>query len=510
MTAQQLQTLQAELEARDKALKAQADALHDATKTAAELDAEIKKLKAEVAQAKKQNEAVPDTHDYSEAETRDFFIDLLLREAGWPLTKTEDREYPVEGMPNNQGKGFVDYVLWGDNGLPLAVVEAKRTKKDPRIGQQQAKLYADCLEAKFRQRPLIFYTNGYETWLWDDLNYPPRPVQGFYKKDELELLIQRRTSRKPLAQAKINTAIVERPYQQLAIRDITASLEKHQRKALVVMATGAGKTRTVIALCDLLQRCNWVKRVLFLADRVALVNQAANAFKAHLPGSTPVNLVMEKEDTSSRVFLSTYPTMMGLIDDVKTGARRFGVGHFDLVVIDEAHRSVYQKYGAIFTYFDSLLVGLTATPKSEVDKNTYTLFDLESGVPTFAYELDEAVRDGYLVPPRPVSVPLKFQREGIKYDDLSEEEKEEWEEKDWDEEGEIPSEIDAGAVNKWLFNADTVDKVLAGPDDARPESGRRRPARQDHRLRQKPPARRSSFRSASTRTTRTSRAALPA
>ena len=184
MTAQQLQTLQAELDARDKALKAQADALHDATRTAAQLDAEIKTLKAEVAQAKKLNEAVPDTHDYSEAETRDFFIDLLLREAGWPLTKTEDREYPVDGMPNNQGKGFVDYVLWGDNGLPLAVVEAKRTKKDPRIGQQQAKLYADCLQANFGQRPLIFYTNGYETWLWDDRMYPPRPVQGFYKKDE--------------------------------------------------------------------------------------------------------------------------------------------------------------------------------------------------------------------------------------------------------------------------------------------------------------------------------------
>ena len=295
MTQQQVQTLQAELEKRDKELKAQADALHASTKTAAELDAEIAKLKAEVAQAKKQNEAVPDTHDYSEAQTRDFFIDLLLREAGWLLLHPEDREYPVDGMPNVQGKGFVDYVLWGDNGLPLAVVEAKRTKKDPRIGQQQAKLYADCLEKKFGQRPLIFYTNGYETWLWDDLNYPPRPVQGFYKKDELELLVQRRTSRKPLAQATINTAIVERPYQQLSIRDITASLEKQQRKALVVMATGAGKTRTVIALCDLLQRCNTVKRVLFLADRVALVRQAANAFKAHLPGSSPINLVTEKE-----------------------------------------------------------------------------------------------------------------------------------------------------------------------------------------------------------------------
>src|ERR687898_2123054 len=195
-----------------------------------------------------------------------------------------------------------------------------------------------------------------------------------------------------------------------------------QRKSLIVMATGAGKTRTVIALCELLQRCNWVKRVLFLADRVALVKQACNAFKKHLPDSNPVNLVTEKF-TDSRVYVSTYPTMMGQINEMEDGLRRFGVGHFDLVIIDEAHRSVYQKYRAIFEYFDSLLVGLTATPKDEVDRNTYGLFDLEDGVPTDAYSLEEAVGDGFLVPPQAVSVPLRFQREGIKYDELSEEDK---------------------------------------------------------------------------------------
>ena len=234
---------------------------------------------------------------------------------------------------------------------------------------------------QFGQRPVIFYSNGYDHWLWDDTNYPPRPVQGFYKKAELELLIQRRTTRKALADAPINDAIVERFYQTRAIRRIAETFERdHQRKALVVMATGAGKTRTVIALCDLLMRCNWVKRVLFLADRIALVNQAVNAFKKHLPDSSPVNLVTEK-DEEGRVFVSTYPTMMGLIDDATDGQRRFGVGHFDVVIIDEAHRSVYQKYGAIFDYFDSLLVGLTATPKDEIDRNTYRLFDLERGVP---------------------------------------------------------------------------------------------------------------------------------
>jgi len=224
--------------------------------------------------------------------------------------------------------------------------------------------------------------------------------------------IQRRGTRKPLATGEINSAIVERYYQTRGIRRIAEAFERdHDRKALVVMATGAGKTRTVIALADLLMRCNWVKRVLFLADRVALVNQAVNAFKRHLPDASPVNLVTEK-DAEGRVFVSTYPTMMGLIDETRDGQRRFGAGHFDLVIIDEAHRSVFQKYRAIFDYFDSLLVGLTATPKDEVDRNTYSLFDLENGVPTDAYGLDEAVRDGFLVPPKAVSVPLKFQREG--------------------------------------------------------------------------------------------------
>lgn len=364
-------------------------------------------------------------------------------------------------MPNEKGIGYVDYVLWGDDGKPLALVEAKRTTRDPRVGQQQAKLYADCLENQFGQRPVIFYSNGYETWIWDDSSYPPRQVQGFYKKPELELLIQRRSSRRPLATAEINSAIVERYYQTRAIRRIGEAFEQdNDRKALVVMATGAGKTRTVIALSDLLMRCNWVKRVLFLADRVALVNQAVNAFKKHMPDSAPVNLVTEK-DTEGRVFVSTYPTMMKQIEEMSNGQRRFGVGHFDLVIIDEAHRSVFKKYRAIFDYFDSLLVGLTATPKNEIERNTYSLFDLETGVPTDAYHLEEAVKDGFLVPPKAVSVPLKFQRQGINYDELSDEDKEQWDELEWDEDGEIPDRVEAEAVNKWLFNKDTVDKVLA-------------------------------------------------
>lgn len=453
LTQGQLQKLSDELAEKN-------EALHVLRNEKAELDVELQRLRAEVAKAKQANSAEPDTHDYSEAATRKAYIDLLLREAGWVLDVVKNFEIEVTGMPNGENTGYVDYVLWGDDGKPLMLVEAKRTTRSPKVGQQQAKLYADCLEQMYGQRPVIFYSNGYEHWIWDDLSYPPRPVQGFYKKPELELLIQRRSSRKKLAETTINSDIIERYYQTRAVRRVGATFEvDNQRKSLLVMATGSGKTRTVIALADVLMRSNWVKRVLFLADRVALVNQAVNAFKVHLPDAAPVNLVTDKQ-TEGRIFVSTYPTMMGLIDEAQDGQRRFGVGHFDLIVIDEAHRSVYQKYRAIFDYFDSLLVGLTATPKDEIDRNTYGLFDLESGVPTDAYGLDEAVVDRHLVPPVSISVPLKFQREGIKYNDLSEDEKEQWDALEWNEEGTVPDEIDAAELNQWLFNIDTVDKAL--------------------------------------------------
>jgi type I restriction enzyme R subunit len=424
------------------------------------LEAEIKLLRDEIAKVKKANQAAPDTHNYNEEQTRDAFIDLLLHEAGWPLDQERDREFPVTGMPSASGDGRVDYVLWGDDGRPLAVIEAKRTRRDARAGQRQAELYADCQEKQFGQRPVIYYTNGYEHWMWDDRRYPPRAVQGFYKKDELELLMQRRSTLRPLAPENIDPDIVERFYQTRAIRRICEAFEKdHDRKALLVMATGAGKTRTVIALSDLLMRANWAKRILFLTDRVALVNQATNAYKRFLPQVSPVNLITEKT-AQGRVYVSTYPTMMSLIDETKSGVRRFGPGHFDLIIIDEAHRSIYRKYKAIFDYFDSLLVGLTATPREESERDTYTLFDLETGVPTDAYELDEAVKDGFLVPLKAVSVPLKFQRQGITYDDLSDEEKEDWDAIEWDDDGNVPNRVEAQALNKWLFNKDTVDKVL--------------------------------------------------
>ncbi len=425
-------------------------------------EAELNALKAQIAALKQQNATIPDSHDYNEADTRHYLIDVLLKEAGWNIHQPECTEYPVEGMPNPTGKGKVDYVLWGDDGKPLALIEAKRTRKSAETGKRQAKLYADCLEQKFKQRPVIFYTNGYDYWIWDDLNYPPRAIEGFLKKEELERLIFRRSNRKKLHLVQINPAIVGRTYQQEAIRRITETFQNKGRKALLVMATGTGKTRTAIALVDLLKRANWVNRVLFLADRNALVTQALRAFKTHLPTVTAVDLTQRSSDPeTANVVLSTYPTMFNRINRMDAHERLFGCGYFDLVIVDEAHRSIYQKYSALFSYFDAPLVGLTATPRQEINRDTYRIFDLEPGVPSFAYELEDAIKDGYLVPPQGVKVPFKFLRAGIRYADLSPEEQEEYEERFRDEEtGAIPDQVNAKALNQWLFNTNTVDQAL--------------------------------------------------
>lgn len=439
--------------------EAHARALEERDSLIAELDAEIEKMRAEVraAQAEKTRS---DTQDYREDETRDQFIDLLLNEAGWPLDKQRDREYPVTGMPSATGKGYVDYVLWGSDGLPLAVVEAKRTRRSPLEGQEQARLYADALEREFGRRPIIYYTNGYTHEIWDDASgYPPRAVQGFATAEQLELLVQRRLTRRPLATEPVDPEIAGRYYQVRAISAIGNAFDSKQRHALLVMATGTGKTRTSVALVKQLMNAGWVKNVLFLADRTALVDQAHKAFLAHYPESGPVNLLNDP-DKSGRVSFCTYQTMLGLIQKVDGEQRLFGPGHFDLVIIDEAHRSVYAKYGYIFEYFDSLLLGLTATPKDEVDHNTYRLFQLEDGVPTDAYSLDQGITDGYLVPPKGVSVGTTFLRRGIRYSDLSESEKDEWDMMDWGEDG-PPDSIEADEINRFLFNEDTVDKVLA-------------------------------------------------
>lgn len=412
--------------------------------------------------------------EVNEAETRRRYIDISLKECGWDnLREGYELEHEVQGMPkrtNPSGIGYVDYVLWGDDGLPLAVIEAKKSMADPRQGKHQAKLYADCLQAKHQQRPVIFYSNGFETYLWDDQFYPERTVQGFYTKDELKRMIDRRSTRTDLRHFNVNKDIAGRPYQLEAIARVAENcvitnadnqLRGRSRQSLLVMATGSGKTRTSAALVDMFSKCYWVKRVLFLADRKALVSQAKGAFNEHLPHLTAIDLTKEKDDDGTRLVFSTYPTIMNRINKVDSGERFYGVGHFDLIIVDEAHRSVYQKYRAIFEYFDAMLIGLTATPKKEVDHDTYGLFGIEDDNPTFAYELDSAVREGHLVPPKAISVPLKFVREGVKYNDLSDSEKEQYEEKFGDPTQDTASdEIGSEALNKWLFNTDTVDKVL--------------------------------------------------
>ena len=399
--------------------------------------------------------------DISEFETRKQFIDLDLKIAGWDSTNIRE-EVEVRGMPNTQEAGYVDYVLYGENGKPLAVVEAKRTSKDAKIGQQQAKLYADCLEKEYAQRPIIYYTNGKEIYMWDDLSYPERKVAGFYTQDELQLLIKRRDSKENLEHIYIANNIANRPYQLEAVKKVCESFEQKHRRALVVMATGTGKTRTAISLVDVLTSKNWVQNVLFLADRTELVKQAEKNFKKLLPDMSCCNLLSSKDGDpeESRIIFSTYQTMINCIDKMKSknGITLFTPGHFDLIIIDEAHRSIYKKYQAIFDYFDGLLVGLTATPRDDVDKNTYKFFQLENNVPTFVYEYDEAVKQKYLVDYHTISTTTKFIERGIKYSELKEEDREEYE--NLFEEGEVQEEISSSAINSWLFNRDTIKIIL--------------------------------------------------
>lgn len=399
--------------------------------------------------------------DISEFETRKQFIDLDLKIAGWDSTNIRE-EVEVKGMPNTQETGHVDYVLYGENGKPLAVVEAKRTSKDAKIGQQQAKLYADCLEKEYAQRPIIYYANGKEIYMWDDVSYPERKVAGFYTQDELQLLIKRRDSKENLEHIFIANDIANRPYQLEAVKKVCESFEQKHRRALIVMATGIGKTRTAISLVDVLTSKNWVQNVLFLADRTELVKQAEKNFKKLLPDMSCCNLLSSKDGDpeESRIIFSTYQTMINCIDKMKSknGITLFTPGHFDLIIIDEAHRSIYKKYQAIFDYFDGLLVGLTATPRDDVDKNTYKFFQLENNVPTFVYEYDEAVKQKYLVDYHTISTTTKFIERGIKYSELKEEDREEYE--NLFEEGEVQEEISSSAINSWLFNRDTIKIIL--------------------------------------------------
>lgn len=403
----------------------------------------------------------PKPLDLSEYKTRKLYIDAMLTDAGWTEGKDWLNEVELPGMPNKGEVGYADYVLYDDTHRPLAVIEAKRSCADPAKGRQQAKLYADILEKQSGRRPVIFLTNGFDTRI-DDGAYPERRVASIYSKRDLEKLFNLRSMRSSLKYVQVDKGIAGRYYQEGAIKAVCQAFgEKNRRKALLVMATGSGKTRTVIALVKVLLERGWIKNVLFLADRNSLVTQAKRSFVNLLPDLSVTNLCEEKDNYAARCVFSTYQTMMNCIDTVEDDeGKLFTVGHFDLIICDEAHRSIYNKFRDIFTYFDAPLVGLTATPKDEIDKNTYEIFELESGVPTYGYDLAQAVKDGFLVDFLTVESKLKFLTEGITYDELPEDEKAEYEATFTDENGELPDKIESSALNEWLFNEDTIRLAL--------------------------------------------------
>ena len=403
---------------------------------------------------------VPKPLDLSEYETRKFYIDAMLLDAGWTEGRDWINEVELPGMPNRSEVGYADYVLYDDAHKPLAVIEAKRTCVDVSRGREQASLYADILEKQYGRRPVVFITNGFDTHILDG-QYPERRVAAIYSKRDLEKLFNLRTLRTSLRNVTVDKNIAGRWYQEGAIRAVCDALDaRNRRKALLVMATGSGKTRTVIALVDVLLQKGWVKNVLFLADRNSLVTQAKRNFTNLLPDLSVTNLCEEKDNYTAHCVFSTYQTMMNCIDGVKDEkGKLFTCGHFDLVICDEAHRSIYNKYRDIFTYFDAPLVGLTATPKDEIDKNTYEIFELNSGEPTYGYDLAQAVKDGYLVDYMSVETRLKFIEQGIVYDELSDEDKAAYEET-FTQDGEMPDSIGSSALNEWIFNEDTIREVL--------------------------------------------------
>ena len=433
---------------------------------ARKLDALIKEnaaLKEQLTQRREEQHQtyVPKPLEISEYKTRKLYIDAMLQDAGWVEGKNWLNEVKLPGMPNKSETGYADYVLYGDDGKALAIVEAKRSCVDPAVGRQQAKLYADIIEKQQGRRPVIFLTNGFETKI-DDGQYPERKCAAIWSKRDLEKWFNLLRMRTHLDNIVVDENIAGRYYQENAIKAVCNTFDaRNRRKALLVMATGSGKTRTVIALCKVLLEHGWVKNILFLADRNSLVTQAKRSFVNLLPELSVTNLCEERDNTTAHCVFSTYQTMMNCIDAIEDAeGKLFTVGHFDLVICDEAHRSIYNKYRDIFTYFDAPLVGLTATPKDEIDKNTYALFDLGNGAPTYGYELAQAVKDGYLCDFVSVETTLKFLQQGIVYDELTDEEKEEYEAKFADENGDVPECVMPSALNEWVFNEDTIRKVL--------------------------------------------------
>ncbi|MEW6736002.1 MAG: DEAD/DEAH box helicase family protein [Acidobacteriota bacterium] len=397
---------------------------------------------------------------FDEATTRRRLVDALLVASGWnvgeSLQSTEEvgQGVKVDYQPTDTGIGYADYVLWGDNGRPLAVIEAKKTAESPEKGRTQAKFYADGLEKMYGQRPVIFYTNGIEVYIWNDTaNEPPRKLYGFYQKDSLEYLFFQRQEKLALDRTAHNPAIADRMYQVEAIKRITERFSTNHRKALIVQATGTGKTRVAVSLCDLLIRARWAKRILFLCDRRELRKQANNVFKEFL-SSEPRTYVTAStsKDRDKRIYLATYPAMMKCYES-------FDVGFFDLIIADESHRSIYNRYRDLFLYFDSLQVGLTATPVNLISRNTYRLFDCENENPTSYFSYEKAIEHDppYLVPFEVFAHTTEFHRKGIKYSEMTETQRRELEEGEGNPE---TIEYESEEIDKQIFNKDTNRAIL--------------------------------------------------
>ncbi len=385
----------------------------------------------------------------------------MLLTAGWDVdpdggsTAQVGQEIAVDGQPTDTGKGCVDYVLWEDEtGKPLAVIEAKKTAKNAEEGRTQAKLYADALEKKHGQRPVIFYTNGFETTLWNDADgEPPRRVYGIYAKDSLRYVFFKRSSRQPATAVHADANITDRTYQIEAVMRVIERFAAKHRKGLIVQATGTGKTRVAISLAASLIRANWAKRVLFLCDRRELRKQASNAFKDFLP-SEPRTVVTTDtaQDRECRIYLATYPAMSKVFET-------FDVGFFDLIIADESHRSIYNRYRDIFLYFDALEVGLTATPVDYIARNTFTLFNCENQDPTSNFTFNEAINHvpPYLVPFKVQRVTTAFQRDGIHYSQMNDDQRKQLEE---DEVEPDRIEFNPHQVDSQVFNKDTNRHIL--------------------------------------------------
>lgn len=466
----QTETSKSQLQREKKALLAQLEQqsalLADALKKLDDEKDRRQRVEATVVELEEYRQRAQNTSNalgFSEHDTRRKLIDLLLVEAGWQVgargTSTDQvhQEVKLALAPDKEGNGFADYVLFGDDGKPLAVIEAKRTAKDPMAGKTQVWLYAQALERQFGRRPVMFFTNGVEVHVWDDRAPAanPRKLYGFYSKDSLDYLFHQRSSRDSRLQVAHNPAICDRPYQVEAIRAVAERFALGHRKALLVLATGTGKTRIAIALCDLLMRAGWAKRILFLCDRKELRKQAAGVFKEFLPDAPRVVVSSATaKDRDQRIYLATYPAMQECYQS-------FDVGFFDLVIADESHRSIYNRYRDLLQWFDALQIGLTATPRSVMSHQTFGLFGCEGTDPTYAFEYQQAIDHSppYLVPHRPVAHTTQFLRKGLKWAEMSEAQRRQWEEQDPDA-GTGQRDVDASQIDKQVLSKDTTRKVL--------------------------------------------------